>query len=123
MCVCVCVCVCVCISVRVRVLVPADLFQELVYENINVDVMHAERTSQQRKDIVRGFREGKIWVLICTDLMGRGIDFKVRLHCTGGCFVHACYCVVVSWCHDQHTHTHTHTYAHAHTHTSTHSLF
>ena len=25
---------------------------------------------------MRSFREGKIWVLICTELMGRGIDFK-----------------------------------------------
>lgn len=29
---------------------------------------------------MKAFREGKIWVLICTELMGRGIDFKgVRL--------------------------------------------
>jgi len=26
--------------------------------------------------VIRCFREGKIWVLICTELMGRGIDFK-----------------------------------------------
>lgn len=25
---------------------------------------------------MKAFREGKIWVLICTELMGRGIDFK-----------------------------------------------
>ena len=25
---------------------------------------------------MKGFRSGKIWVLICTELMGRGIDFK-----------------------------------------------
>lgn len=30
----------------------------------------------QRDNVVRSFREGKIWVLICTELMGRGIDFK-----------------------------------------------
>lgn len=30
----------------------------------------------QRDNVVRAFREGKIWVLICTELMGRGIDFK-----------------------------------------------
>lgn len=30
----------------------------------------------QRDNVVRCFREGKIWVLICTELMGRGIDFK-----------------------------------------------
>lgn len=25
---------------------------------------------------MRAFRQGKIWVLICTELLGRGIDFK-----------------------------------------------
>lgn len=30
----------------------------------------------QRDNVVRCFREGKIWVLICTELMSRGIDFK-----------------------------------------------
>lgn len=30
----------------------------------------------QRDNTVKAFREGKIWVLICTELMGRGIDFK-----------------------------------------------
>lgn len=30
----------------------------------------------QRDNVVRAFRERKIWVLICTELMARGIDFK-----------------------------------------------
>ena len=25
---------------------------------------------------MKAFREGKIWLLICTELLGRGIDFK-----------------------------------------------
>eukprot|EP00056_Hartaetosiga_gracilis_P022361 m.29807 g.29807 ORF g.29807 m.29807 type:complete len:585 (+) comp9601_c0_seq1:77-1831(+) len=53
-----------------------ELFQELVYENINVDVIHADRTPHQRAEVVEAFRKGEVWVLICTDLMGRGIDFK-----------------------------------------------
>lgn len=52
-------------------------YRELVYDEINVDVIHADRTRQQRDEIIAGFRKGKIWVLICTDLMARGIDFKV----------------------------------------------
>ncbi len=82
-----------------------ELFQELVYEDISVDVIHADRTQQQvgpalskraaaiavghccrpswlqRDDVVKQFREGKVWVLICTDLMGRGVDFKVGCCC------------------------------------------
>lgn len=53
-----------------------ELFNELIYDGVNVDVIHADRTQMQRDSVVRCFREGKIWVLICTELMARGIDFK-----------------------------------------------
>jgi ATP-dependent RNA helicase DDX52/ROK1 len=53
-----------------------ELFSELIYDGINVDVIHAERTKKQRDDVVKQFRAGTIWVLIATDLMARGVDFK-----------------------------------------------
>ena len=53
-----------------------ELFSELVYDGINVDVIHAERSKKQRDDVVKQFRLGSIWVLIATDLMARGVDFK-----------------------------------------------
>ncbi|KAI9590402.1 DExD-box helicase 52 [Glossina fuscipes fuscipes] len=53
-----------------------QLFEELLYDGINVDIIHADRTQQQRDNCVRAFREGHIWILICTELMSRGIDFK-----------------------------------------------
>ncbi|RUP50922.1 P-loop containing nucleoside triphosphate hydrolase protein, partial [Jimgerdemannia flammicorona] len=53
-----------------------ELFHELVYDGINVDVIHSERTKAQRDAVVEGFRAGKIWVLIATELMARGLDFK-----------------------------------------------
>ena len=53
-----------------------DLYAELVYDGINVDAIHAERTQAKRDAIVRRFRSGELWVLIATDLMGRGVDFK-----------------------------------------------
>ena len=53
-----------------------ELYRELVYDNVHCDVIHADRTEVQRHAIVQSFRQGKLWVLICTDLMGRGIDFK-----------------------------------------------
>jgi ATP-dependent RNA helicase DDX52/ROK1 len=53
-----------------------QLFHELVFDRINVDVIHAERTKAQRDAIIQNFRLGKIWVLISTELMARGIDFK-----------------------------------------------
>ena len=39
-----------------------QLFHELVYDNLNVDVMHAERTQQQRDHVVEKFRTGKVWL-------------------------------------------------------------
>eukprot|EP00002_Diphylleia_rotans_P032593 TRINITY_DN6859_c0_g1_i1.p1 TRINITY_DN6859_c0_g1~~TRINITY_DN6859_c0_g1_i1.p1 ORF type:complete len:313 (-),score=69.22 TRINITY_DN6859_c0_g1_i1:210-1148(-) len=53
-----------------------ELFHELVYENINVDVIHSDRSQVQRETIIKNFRMGKIWVLIATELVARGIDFK-----------------------------------------------
>ena len=53
-----------------------ELFKELIYDGINVDVIHADRTQLERDNIVNSFRAGRIWVLLCTELMGRGIDFK-----------------------------------------------
>lgn len=53
-----------------------ELFRELVYDGINVDIMHSSRSDYQREEIMRRFRIGEIWILICTDLMARGIDFQ-----------------------------------------------
>ena len=36
-----------------------ELFHELIYDGINVEVMHAERTQAQRDNIVKAFRAGK----------------------------------------------------------------
>ena len=52
-----------------------DLYKELIYEGISVNVIHGDRIKVQRDEIVTKFRNGKISVLICTDLMSRGIDF------------------------------------------------
>ncbi|KAF0683324.1 Aste57867_24617 [Aphanomyces stellatus] len=53
-----------------------ELYQELVYDGINVGAIHADRTKEQRDKVIKDFRTGTVWVLICTDLMSRGIDFK-----------------------------------------------
>jgi ATP-dependent RNA helicase DDX52/ROK1 len=53
-----------------------SLFKELIYENVNVDVINADRSQLQRENTIRSFRQGKLWVLISTELISRGIDFK-----------------------------------------------
>lgn len=52
------------------------LANEFQYDDINIDFIHSERDQKERDSIVAGFREGTIWFLVCTELMGRGIDFK-----------------------------------------------
>ena len=53
-----------------------ELYHELTYEGINANVIHADRKKSERDAVMKDFRLGKIWVLICTDLMSRGVDFK-----------------------------------------------
>jgi ATP-dependent RNA helicase DDX52/ROK1 len=52
------------------------LFAELLYEGMHVDVIHAGRSKTARDKAVAKFRKGETWVLICTDLVGRGVDFR-----------------------------------------------
>ena len=52
------------------------LANEFLFDDLNIDFIHSERDQKERDTIVSMFREGKIWFLVCTDLMGRGIDFK-----------------------------------------------
>lgn len=70
-------------GIQVPVLIFVDtkerakfLANEFSLDNLNISVMHSELHQKERDSIVAKFREGKIWFLICTDLMGRGIDFK-----------------------------------------------
>ena len=41
-----------------------------------VDVIHAGKSQHARDKAVQNFRKGETWVLICTDLVARGVDFK-----------------------------------------------
>mmetsp|Transcript_13555 Transcript_13555/g.28422 ORF Transcript_13555/g.28422 Transcript_13555/m.28422 type:complete len:645 (+) Transcript_13555:84-2018(+) len=52
------------------------LFSELLYEKMHVDVIHAGRSRTARDNAVAKFRRGETWVLICTDLVARGVDFR-----------------------------------------------
>ncbi len=37
-----------------------ELFHELIYDGLNVDVIHSERTQAQRDNVVKAFRAGKV---------------------------------------------------------------
>ncbi|KAF8922176.1 P-loop containing nucleoside triphosphate hydrolase protein [Mucidula mucida] len=54
-----------------------DLAQELVLNNIpNVDSLHAGMTNKEREDAVSRMRRGESWVMVSTEVMARGMDFK-----------------------------------------------
>ncbi|KAK0535849.1 RNA-dependent ATPase rok1 [Tilletia horrida] len=44
-----------------------DLYSELAYDNLRVDVIHQDRPPAQRKAVLERFRQGEVWVLIATD--------------------------------------------------------
>ncbi|KAF2713661.1 ATP-dependent RNA helicase ROK1 [Pleomassaria siparia CBS 279.74] len=59
------------------------LHAELLYDippeaggSSRIAVLHAELSSSARETIMTRFRRGEIWVLITTDLLARGVDFR-----------------------------------------------
>ncbi|KAF9259626.1 P-loop containing nucleoside triphosphate hydrolase protein [Marasmius fiardii PR-910] len=55
----------------------SSLADELVLNGIpNVDCLHAGMTAKEREDTVSRMRKGVCWVLVSTEVMARGMDFK-----------------------------------------------
>lgn len=54
----------------------ADLFRELIFDGIDVDAIHADRSGAARSSAIARFRAGRLPVLIATDVLARGLDFK-----------------------------------------------
>ncbi|XP_066398196.1 DEAD-box ATP-dependent RNA helicase 57 isoform X2 [Miscanthus floridulus] len=53
-----------------------ELYKELAFDDVRVDAIHADLNEQQRQDAVDSLRAGKTWVLIATEVIARGMDFK-----------------------------------------------
>lgn len=51
-----------------------DVSKMLKNAQVKVDVMHADRPQQARARALERFREGKVQMLVATDVMSRGID-------------------------------------------------
>lgn len=52
------------------------VYSELEADGIPIDLIHSEKSHAERSNIIQKFRLGEIWVLITTELLSRGIDFK-----------------------------------------------
>ncbi|KZV95617.1 P-loop containing nucleoside triphosphate hydrolase protein [Exidia glandulosa HHB12029] len=54
-----------------------SLAEELVLHDVpNVDCLHAGMSKKEREDAVTRMRNGESWVMITTEVMARGMDFK-----------------------------------------------
>ncbi|KAH9927466.1 P-loop containing nucleoside triphosphate hydrolase protein [Epithele typhae] len=54
-----------------------SLAEELVISGTpNVDCLHAGMTKKEREDAVSRMRRGESWVMVSTEVMARGMDFK-----------------------------------------------
>lgn len=53
-----------------------ELYGELAFDNIRVDVIHSDLSQEERENAVDNFRACKTWVLITIDVVARGMDFK-----------------------------------------------
>ncbi|CAK9164799.1 unnamed protein product [Ilex paraguariensis] len=53
-----------------------ELYKELKFDDIRADVIHSDLHQVLRENAVDNFRAGKTWVLIATDVIARGMDFK-----------------------------------------------
>lgn len=54
-----------------------SLAEQLVYNNVqNVDCLHAGMTQKERVDAMSRMRNGESWVMVTTEVMARGLDFK-----------------------------------------------
>ncbi|PYH49376.1 RNA-dependent ATPase ROK1 [Aspergillus saccharolyticus JOP 1030-1] len=41
-----------------------------------IAVLHSDLSDSQRSEIMKQFRKGEIWILVTTDLLARGVDFR-----------------------------------------------
>ena len=52
------------------------IYKKIKYECPNIECMFSKINKQEREEQINKFRIGDIFVLLCSDLLSRGIDFK-----------------------------------------------
>ncbi|WVQ96345.1 ATP-dependent RNA helicase ROK1 [Kwoniella sp. CBS 9459] len=53
-----------------------DLYKSLVLDGIKVDVVHGGRAKSKRDEAIKAFRLGHVWMLVVTEVLARGMDFR-----------------------------------------------
>ncbi|MCD4838284.1 DEAD/DEAH box helicase [Neobacillus sedimentimangrovi] len=59
------------------------LKEKLQYKKLSVAILHSEMNKLERKQALKAFREGKINMLIATDVAARGLDIQGITHVVG----------------------------------------
>lgn len=49
--------------------------RQVMYDGVHADVIHSSQPQSVRNAAVDRFRSGASWLLVATDLVGRGMDF------------------------------------------------
>lgn len=49
--------------------------RQVMFDGVHADIIHSSQPQAQRNAAVDNFRAGNTWLLIATDLVGRGMDF------------------------------------------------
>jgi ATP-dependent RNA helicase DDX52/ROK1 len=52
------------------------LYELLALEGLRVEVVHGNKAMGKRDEAIKGFREGRVWVLVVTEVLARGMDFR-----------------------------------------------
>lgn len=69
------------VLVFTRTKVRADLIESILSRmGVRVGVMHADRRQKERQRVLDDFRNGKVDVLVATDIIARGIDISDITH-------------------------------------------
>ena len=52
------------------------MLSELLLAGVkNAEALHAGMTRAERDGVVKRMRKGEVWVMVCTEVMARGMDF------------------------------------------------
>ena len=53
-----------------------SIYENIKFETPKISYIHSKMSKKERENQIEKFREGETWILLCSDLLSRGIDFK-----------------------------------------------
>ncbi|GFE53896.1 potential DEAD box RNA helicase [Babesia ovis] len=53
-----------------------QLYSQMKEDNLLVERLTGRMSAEEREDLINRFRLSKIWVLLCTNILARGLDFR-----------------------------------------------